>query len=185
VLFDVTLGRLVGVVVGMQVMSVRHVGVVRGLLVRTAFMVLCCFLVMMGRVFEVFGGLPVMLCSLLRHRVLHSGYGDSLTCHSRVGRRSPLPTSVIVTTPINESIVRTLCRRIFTEAVVPAGASRDSECSVKSAKVAKVTIPSTLAILATLPIFLDESRALASRRRAEGPRDEKSGGYRQGRRQGG
>ena len=37
----------------------------------------------------------------------------------------------------------------------------------KNAKMAKMTNPSTLAILATLTIFLDESRGLAFRRRAE------------------
>jgi hypothetical protein len=56
----------------------------------------------------------------------------------------------------------------------------------KNAKVAKVTIPSTLAILATLTIFLGESRRLASRRRAESrTRTKNLGGHRQGRRQGG
>jgi len=47
--------------------------------------------------------------------------------------------------------------------------------AVKMVKNAKVTIHATLAILATLTILLDEGRGLASRRRAEGPRDEKSG----------
>jgi hypothetical protein len=63
----VSLGRLVGMVVGMKVMSVGGMGMVRRLLVSTAFMVLRCFLVMMGRVFMVFGGLHVMLRSLLGH----------------------------------------------------------------------------------------------------------------------
>jgi len=67
VIFEVTLGGLVRVVVGMNVMCVRDVGVMCSLLVRSRFMVSCCFLVMTGGVFEVFGGLRVMLGRLFGH----------------------------------------------------------------------------------------------------------------------
>jgi hypothetical protein len=61
VVFQVALSRLVGMVVGMQMMGMRHVGVVRGLLVRASFVVTCCFLVMAGSVFEMLGSLRMVL----------------------------------------------------------------------------------------------------------------------------
>jgi hypothetical protein len=67
VLFEVTLRRLVGVVVGMKMMGVCSVSVVRRLLVLTRLVVLGCFLVMTGSMFVVFSSLRVMLCGPLRH----------------------------------------------------------------------------------------------------------------------
>ena len=61
------LGRLVGMVVGVKMVGVREVGVVRSLFVRARFVVPCCFLVMTGSVFEVFGSFRVMLRRFLGH----------------------------------------------------------------------------------------------------------------------
>jgi hypothetical protein len=45
VIFEVNLGRLVGMVVGVKMVGVREVGVVRRLFVRARFVVPRCFLV--------------------------------------------------------------------------------------------------------------------------------------------
>jgi hypothetical protein len=69
-MFRVALGRLLGMVAGMKVVPVRHMGMMRRLLVRPGLMVLRGFLVMAGGVLEVFGRLLMMFRSLLRHVVL-------------------------------------------------------------------------------------------------------------------
>jgi hypothetical protein len=46
----------------------RHVGMMRGFLVRTSFMVFCSFLVVTSGMLEVFCRLLVMLRGLLGHR---------------------------------------------------------------------------------------------------------------------
>jgi hypothetical protein len=55
------LPRLVAMVLGVEVMRVRHVGMVRGLLVVAVVVGLRGFVVMLGRVFVVLGRLLVML----------------------------------------------------------------------------------------------------------------------------
>jgi hypothetical protein len=67
VIFEVNLGRLVGMVVGVKMVGVREVGVERRLFVRARFVVPRGFLVMTGSVFEVFGSLRVMLRRFLGH----------------------------------------------------------------------------------------------------------------------
>jgi hypothetical protein len=58
---------LAGVVVGLGVVAVGDVGVVRRPGVVIGFVMLCSFMVMMRSFFVMLGGLPMMLCSLLRH----------------------------------------------------------------------------------------------------------------------
>jgi hypothetical protein len=67
VILEVTLRRLVGMVVGMKMMGVRHVSVMRGLLVGASFVVPCCFLVVAGSVFEMFGSLRMVLRRFFGH----------------------------------------------------------------------------------------------------------------------
>jgi hypothetical protein len=69
-MLDVTLGRLFGMVACVQVMTVRDMRVVRRLLMRTGFMVLCRLFVMARGMLEVFGRLLVMFRRLFRHRAV-------------------------------------------------------------------------------------------------------------------
>lgn len=68
-MLEVALGRLLGVVARMEGMSVRHVRVVSGLLVRPGLMVLRRFLVMVSGVLEVFSRLLMMFSRLFGHGI--------------------------------------------------------------------------------------------------------------------
>ncbi len=70
VMLQVALGRLLAVVAGMEVMAVREMGMMRGLLVRPGLVVLGRFLVVPRGVLMVFGSLLVVFRSLLGHPAL-------------------------------------------------------------------------------------------------------------------
>jgi hypothetical protein len=65
VLHGVLLGRLVVMVVGMQRMSMRDFGVMRGLLVIAGLGMFGGFAMMLGRMLVVLGGLFMMLVNLV------------------------------------------------------------------------------------------------------------------------
>jgi hypothetical protein len=67
VLLGVVLGRFLGVMRGMGMMSLRYLGVVRGFFVIAGFVMLGSFPVMIGRVLMMIGGFRVVMCSFLRH----------------------------------------------------------------------------------------------------------------------
>jgi hypothetical protein len=68
-MLEVALDRLLGVVARMEGMTVRHVRVVRSLLVRTGLMVFRRFLVMSRGVLVVFSRLLMMFSRLFGHRI--------------------------------------------------------------------------------------------------------------------
>jgi hypothetical protein len=55
-----------GVMLGVRGMTRRDLRVVRGLLDRSRLMMLCGFMMMLGRLFMVLGGLRVVFCNLRR-----------------------------------------------------------------------------------------------------------------------
>jgi hypothetical protein len=63
----VVLRRFFRMVCSMQVMSMRDMGMMSGLFVVSARMVLGCFLVITGGMFVVFRRFGVMFCTLLAH----------------------------------------------------------------------------------------------------------------------
>lgn len=63
----VMLGSFLGMMGGMHVMAVRHMGMMRGRLVVPFLMMLGSFPVMVGRMLMVLGGLGVVMRSFLRH----------------------------------------------------------------------------------------------------------------------
>jgi hypothetical protein len=65
VLHGVLLGRLVVMVVGMQRMSTRHFGVMRGLFVVAGLGMFGGFAMMLGRMIVMLGGLFVMLVDVV------------------------------------------------------------------------------------------------------------------------
>ena len=67
-LFDVALRRLIGVVVGMEVVTMRHVGMMSGLNVIAGSVMLGGAPVMGSGVLVMFGGLAVVLSGFFRHR---------------------------------------------------------------------------------------------------------------------
>jgi hypothetical protein len=69
-MLHVALRRLLGMVAGMEVVTVGHVGVMRGLLVGSSLVVLRGFLVVTGGVLVVLGSLLMMLRSLVGHRAI-------------------------------------------------------------------------------------------------------------------
>ncbi len=73
VLFVVSLGGLFVVMLCVQMMRVRQVGVMRSLFVMTRFVVLCSFMVMLGSVL-------VMLCCLFVMLVSFVGHGENPFC---------------------------------------------------------------------------------------------------------
>jgi hypothetical protein len=70
VLFGVMLCGFFRMVRGMQVVTMRDVGMMSGLFVATAGMVLGGFFVMAGCMFMVLRRFCMMFCALLAHRVL-------------------------------------------------------------------------------------------------------------------
>jgi hypothetical protein len=69
VVFDVALGGFARVAAGLFFVAVGELRMVRGLLVIAGFVVLCCVLVMLGRIAMRISSALMMLCSLLRHFV--------------------------------------------------------------------------------------------------------------------
>ena len=63
----VMLGGLFGVMLGLQVMAVRHMGVMAGLFVIVCVMVFRCGTMMLGGVLMVLGGLMVMVSARFGH----------------------------------------------------------------------------------------------------------------------
>ncbi len=79
-MLEVALDRLLGMVARMEGMTVRHVRVVRSLLVRTGLMVFRRFLMMSRSVLVVFSRLPMMFSRLFRHGILRlRANGDRAT----------------------------------------------------------------------------------------------------------
>ena len=81
---NVVLGSMLGVFVGVDMMTVSQVRVVTGLNVAPSFMVFCGFAVMARSELMVLRCLGVMMCSFFRHRGNLSGvllaledYGES------------------------------------------------------------------------------------------------------------
>jgi hypothetical protein len=82
-MLEVALDRLLGMVARMEGMPVRHVRVVRSLLVCSGLMVLRRFLMMLRRVLVVFSRLPMMFSRLFRHGILRLRVNDDrATCCS-------------------------------------------------------------------------------------------------------
>ena len=67
VLFGAVLGSLAGVMRGVVMMPLRHLGMMRGLFVVAGLVVPGSFAMMVGRVLMVLGGLGVVMGSFLRH----------------------------------------------------------------------------------------------------------------------
>jgi hypothetical protein len=61
------LGCLFGVVLRLEVMTVRHVSVMAGLLVVARFVVFCGRTMVLGRVFVMLGRLAMVVGAFLRH----------------------------------------------------------------------------------------------------------------------
>jgi hypothetical protein len=68
--FNMVLGRFFGMLIGMQIVTVRDVGVMCPLLMATGSIMLCRLSVMSGRMFMVLCCFRVMFCALLAHRVV-------------------------------------------------------------------------------------------------------------------
>lgn len=72
------LARLGAVMRGMVSMALRGMGVMGGLLVMTAFVMLCSFAVMLSGLLVMLGGLMMMVRSLMRH-----GFSPHCSAHAR------------------------------------------------------------------------------------------------------
>jgi hypothetical protein len=66
--FEVMLGSFLGMVRGMQVVSVRNVGIMRRLCVVPALMVPRGFFVMSGRMLMMLCSFQMMFCAILAHK---------------------------------------------------------------------------------------------------------------------
>ena len=66
--FEVMLGGFLGMVRGMQVVSVCDVGIMRRLGMAPALMVLGCFFVMPGRMLMILCGFQMMFCAFFAHK---------------------------------------------------------------------------------------------------------------------
>ena len=62
------LGRVAGMLLGVEVMPVRYVCMVSPFRVLSIFIVLCCFVVVLGRLFRMMCSVLVVFCMFFGHK---------------------------------------------------------------------------------------------------------------------